>query len=612
MTIHVRAPATTANLGPGFDVAGAALDLWNELELGGPDGTVDESHLGVRAFTRYASPANWSFTFTDRIPRERGLGSSAAVVALGLVAGAIAAGEDPSADELLAQGIDLEGHADNLAAALAGGVCLTWEGRIARIADDVPAAAIAVVPADAREHGGGSCGAAAGRCRTPTPSSARVARRCSAPRSRAAMRGCSRPAPTIVCTSRTAPARAAPRRDPREPAGRRTRRDALRLGADRDRVGARRHARATSSRSSPTAIRSTRSCTSRSRRPEQDPHERSLFAQDRSGEAAQRRADRRRRSRAGARDAEGHRLRRRGARAAARRHRDDVDRDDAVQLESARARAPRSPRHPRSGRHAGRVQHDRGLRRRLDGNRRDARVTRLARDDRGLDRARRARPSARRPRVPRRLRQDDPRRSDGARAARPAGARALQRLDRAGSLPRPRRDDPGRLRGGRRRRRRNDEQRRRARARGRRLPGGRRVRRAVHREHDGDRGRVPRHQPRRPERRAGDRPGEARGRVRGRPDRDAARPRRHAALAGDHARRDRECDCRDRGDRRLDERRAAPARDRVRARHRPDDRRVRPRSPRARRSSPTSSRAAASSRPICMPQAASRSSRASC
>jgi homoserine kinase len=146
MTIHVRAPATTANLGPGFDVAGAALDLWNELEVGEPNGAVDEEHLGIRAFARYATPSEWSFTFTDRIPRERGLGSSAAVVALGLVAGAIAAGLEPSADELLARGIDLEGHADNLAAALAGGVCLTWDGRIARIADDVPAAAIAVVP----------------------------------------------------------------------------------------------------------------------------------------------------------------------------------------------------------------------------------------------------------------------------------------------------------------------------------------------------------------------------------------------------------------------------------------------------------------------------------
>jgi homoserine kinase len=144
--IRVRAPATTANLGPGFDVAGVALDLWNELEVGEPNGNVDETHLGVRAFARYAEPEEWSFTFVDRIPRERGLGSSAAVVALGLVAGALAAGEEPSADELLDMGIELEGHADNLAAALAGGVCLTWDGRIARIADDVPATAVAVIP----------------------------------------------------------------------------------------------------------------------------------------------------------------------------------------------------------------------------------------------------------------------------------------------------------------------------------------------------------------------------------------------------------------------------------------------------------------------------------
>jgi len=146
MKIHVRAPATTANLGPGFDIAGAALDLWNELEVADGNGAADPTHLGVRAFARYASPDGYAFTFTDRIPRERGLGSSASVVALGLVAGALAAGEEPSADELLAEGIDLEGHADNLAAALVGGVCLTWEGRIVRIADDVPAAAIAVVP----------------------------------------------------------------------------------------------------------------------------------------------------------------------------------------------------------------------------------------------------------------------------------------------------------------------------------------------------------------------------------------------------------------------------------------------------------------------------------
>ena len=140
-----RAPATTANLGPGFDIAGAALDLWNELELT-EGGGADESHLGVRAFSAYASPAEWSFEWTSRIPRERGLGSSAAIVALGLVAGAWAARVSQSVEELLAAGLPLEGHADNLAPALAGGVCLTWDGHIARVADDLPALPIAVVP----------------------------------------------------------------------------------------------------------------------------------------------------------------------------------------------------------------------------------------------------------------------------------------------------------------------------------------------------------------------------------------------------------------------------------------------------------------------------------
>jgi homoserine kinase len=140
-----RAPATTANLGAGFDVAGAALELWNELELT-EGGGGDESHLGVRAFSVYASAADYAFEWTDRIPRERGLGSSAAIVALGLVAGAWAAGVQPSIEELLEAGLPLEGHADNLAPALAGGVCLTWNGHVARVADDLPALPIAVIP----------------------------------------------------------------------------------------------------------------------------------------------------------------------------------------------------------------------------------------------------------------------------------------------------------------------------------------------------------------------------------------------------------------------------------------------------------------------------------
>ena len=140
-----RAPATTANLGAGFDVAGTALELWNELELTEGNGG-DESHLGVRAFSIYASPAQWSFEWKSAIPRARGLGSSAAIVALGLVAGAWAAGVEPSVEELLEAGLPLEGHPDNLAPALAGGVCLTWDGRVARVADDLPATPIAVIP----------------------------------------------------------------------------------------------------------------------------------------------------------------------------------------------------------------------------------------------------------------------------------------------------------------------------------------------------------------------------------------------------------------------------------------------------------------------------------
>ena len=146
MTIHVRAPATTANIGPGFDCVAAALDLWNELEVEDGEGEVDESHLGVQAFAKLAPVDGKRFEFVSRIPRERGLGSSAAVIALGLVAGALAAGEEPDPEKLLAVGVELEGHADNLAAALAGGVCLTWENRIARVANSLPAVPFALVP----------------------------------------------------------------------------------------------------------------------------------------------------------------------------------------------------------------------------------------------------------------------------------------------------------------------------------------------------------------------------------------------------------------------------------------------------------------------------------
>jgi homoserine kinase len=143
---RVRAPASTANLGPGFDCAAVALDLWNELEVSEDDGDPDPDHLGVRAFARIAPPEGKRFSFTDRIPLERGLGSSAAVIALGLVAAMVVQGRKTSHEQLLAEGIELEGHGDNLAAALAGGVCLTWHNRIARVAEQAPAVPIALVP----------------------------------------------------------------------------------------------------------------------------------------------------------------------------------------------------------------------------------------------------------------------------------------------------------------------------------------------------------------------------------------------------------------------------------------------------------------------------------
>jgi len=146
VTIRVRAPATTANVGPGFDCAGIALDLWNEVEVGEGDDIPDERHLGVRAFARISPPRGRTFAWTDRIPRARGLGSSAAVVALGLVAGALAEGREPDPEWLLYEGVDLEGHADNLAPALAGGACLTWDGRIQRIADTAPAVPVGLIP----------------------------------------------------------------------------------------------------------------------------------------------------------------------------------------------------------------------------------------------------------------------------------------------------------------------------------------------------------------------------------------------------------------------------------------------------------------------------------
>lgn len=149
----VRAPATSANIGAGFDTAAVAFDLWNELAVTDGEGVAvegegsaelpaDGANLAVRAYALLADPAGKRFRFVNRIPLERGLGSSAAAIALGLVAAA----PDASAEELLAVGLTLEPHADNLAAALLGGLTLTWDGKIARIAERLPLDPIAVIP----------------------------------------------------------------------------------------------------------------------------------------------------------------------------------------------------------------------------------------------------------------------------------------------------------------------------------------------------------------------------------------------------------------------------------------------------------------------------------
>ncbi len=166
MTLRALAPASTANLGPGFDAAAAALDLWNEavIEQGGSGALVEiegegarelarnAGHLTLRAFALLAPIDGYTFRFVNRIPLERGLGSSAAAIALGLVAGAAAAGRDLAPGELLALGEQLEGHADNLAAALHGGVLLTWRTgdgrRVARLARDLPLAPVLAVPVE--------------------------------------------------------------------------------------------------------------------------------------------------------------------------------------------------------------------------------------------------------------------------------------------------------------------------------------------------------------------------------------------------------------------------------------------------------------------------------
>lgn len=141
--IAVRVPASTANLGPGFDALGMALALTAEIGIldgDAPDGArvVDERHPADIAFRRGGGGGAGSLWLRSPIPMARGLGYSGAMRIGGLALAALErAGEpfdfDAVAPVLLEHAVELEGHADNAAASLHGGVVATAAGRVVRV-----------------------------------------------------------------------------------------------------------------------------------------------------------------------------------------------------------------------------------------------------------------------------------------------------------------------------------------------------------------------------------------------------------------------------------------------------------------------------------------------
>ncbi len=144
--VRVRVPATSANLGPGYDTFGLALAHYDEvtaqvtdsglsIEVDGPDEVnLDESHLVVRSmracFDRLGEqPPGLRLRCVNRIPHGRGLGSSAAAIVSGIeLARALTAGGRDQLDDAdaLALATRLEGHPDNVAACLLGGFTIAW------------------------------------------------------------------------------------------------------------------------------------------------------------------------------------------------------------------------------------------------------------------------------------------------------------------------------------------------------------------------------------------------------------------------------------------------------------------------------------------------------
>lgn len=147
-SVTVRVPATTANLGPGFDTLGMALAVYDELEVrvrAQPGATVrvvgvgegevptDESNLVVRSIAHTFASVGRELPGLDlvahnAIPHGRGMGSSGAAIVSGIMAakGLLEGVVDFTAEQLLALATELEGHPDNVAPALFGGLTITW------------------------------------------------------------------------------------------------------------------------------------------------------------------------------------------------------------------------------------------------------------------------------------------------------------------------------------------------------------------------------------------------------------------------------------------------------------------------------------------------------
>ncbi len=158
----VRVPASSANLGPGFDVLAAALTLHLELEVaeagefsvdaGGLDVPADRDNLCVRAFERLHPADGLAFRIRSEIPLAAGLGSSAAAIVAGLVAAEHMFELALSREELLEAAAEIEGHPDNVAAAVYGGlvVCHRDEGKPRAVRLDPPSGieAVLVIPSE--------------------------------------------------------------------------------------------------------------------------------------------------------------------------------------------------------------------------------------------------------------------------------------------------------------------------------------------------------------------------------------------------------------------------------------------------------------------------------